>query len=193
MILPYAIGSIIATGAGVALAAKAGRTLLVTGALTVAASQGLLWWLVSDGATPGYWPLAGVMFLGGLGLGLGAPILVNVVLAGVPGRPAGAAGGVLSTVNQIGGAIGTAILATVFFNALPAAAETGTEAQVFGRALAQVMPWQAATYLLAHSRCSPCRRPQRHTKADRLSGATERHPCSGSMEVSPRRWLASVR
>ncbi|HPZ48934.1 MAG TPA: hypothetical protein PLA44_03635, partial [Propionibacteriaceae bacterium] len=77
MILPYAIGSIIATGAGVALAAKAGRTLLVTGALTVAASQGLLWWLVSDGATPGYWPLAGVMFLGGLGLGLGAPILVN--------------------------------------------------------------------------------------------------------------------
>lgn len=152
VILPYALGSIITSGAGVALAAKAGRALLVTGSLTLAASQGLLWWLVRDGATPGYWALAGVMFLGGLGLGLGAPILVNVVLAGVPGRQAGAAGGVLSTVNQIGGAIGIAILATVFFNALPATAPTGgpdTQAQVFGEALAHVMPWQVATYLLA--------------------------------------------
>ncbi|GAB95494.1 EmrB/QacA subfamily drug resistance transporter [Kineosphaera limosa] len=151
VILPYAIGSIITSGAGVALAAKAGRTLLVTGSLTLAASQGLLWWLVRDGATPGYWSLAGVMFLGGLGLGLGAPILVNVVLAGVPARQAGAAGGVLSTVNQIGGAIGIAILATVFFNALPVAPAdaAGSQAQVFGRALAHVMPWQVAAYLLA--------------------------------------------
>ena len=152
VILPYALGSIITSGAGVALAAKAGRALLITGSLTLAASQGLLWWLVRDGATPGYWALAGVMFLGDLGLGLGAPILVNVVLAGVPGRQAGAAGGALSTVNQIGGAIGIAILATVFFNALPATAPSGapgTHAQVFGEALAHVMPWQVATYLLA--------------------------------------------
>lgn len=152
VILPYALGSILTSGAGVALAAKAGRALLITGSLTLAASQGLLWWLVRDGATPGYWALAGVMFLGGLGLGLGAPILVNVVLAGVPGRQAGAAGGALSTVNQIGGAIGIAILATVFFNALPATASAGapgTQAHVFGQALAHVMPWQVATYLLA--------------------------------------------
>ena len=152
VILPYAIGSIITSGAGVALAAKAGRALLVTGSLTLAVSQGLLWWLVRDGATPGYWALAGVMFLGGLGLGLGATILVNVVLAGVPGRQAGAAGGVLSTVNQIGGAIGIAILATIFFNALPAAASAGapgTQAEMFGQAVAHVMPWQVVTYVLA--------------------------------------------
>lgn len=73
VILPYALGSIITSGAGVALAAKAGRALLITGSLTLAVSQALLWWLVRDGATPGYWALAGVMFLGGLGLGLGAP------------------------------------------------------------------------------------------------------------------------
>ena len=152
VILPYALGSILTSGAGVALAAKAGRALLITGSLTLAVSQALLWWLVRDGAAPGYWALAGVMFLGGLGLGLGAPILVNVVLAGVPGRQAGAAGGALSTVNQIGGAIGNAILATVFFNALPSTAPSGapgTHAQVFGEALAHVMPWQVATYLLA--------------------------------------------
>lgn len=153
VILPYAIGSMLTSGAGVALAAKAGRALLVTGSLTLAASQALIWWLVRDGATPGYWAMAAAMFLGGLGLGLGAPILVNVVLAGVPGRAAGAAGGVLSTVTQIGGAAGVAVLGTVFFNALTPshAATTGaaTPGEVFGHALAQVMPWQCVAYLLA--------------------------------------------
>lgn len=154
VILPYAIGSMLTSGAGVALAAKAGRVLLVTGSMTLAASQALLWWLVRDGATPGYWALASVMFVGGLGLGLGAPILVNVVLAGVPGRNAGAAGGVLSTVNQIGGASGVAILGTLFFNSLtsPATAAPGARhstGDVFSHALAHVLPWQVAAYLLA--------------------------------------------
>ncbi|WP_253272570.1 MFS transporter [Arsenicicoccus sp. oral taxon 190] len=150
VIVPYAIGSMITSGAGVALAAKAGRALLVTGSLTLAASQGLTWWLVRDGVAPGYWALAAVMFLGGLGLGLGAPILVNVVLAGVPGRAAGAAGGVLSTAIQIGGAVGVAVLGTVFFNALSSrSTPAGPPEVVFGHALAQVMPWQVAAYLLA--------------------------------------------
>lgn len=152
VILPYALGSIITSGAGVALAAKAGRALLISGSLTLAASQGLLWWLVRDDATPDFWALAGMMLLGGLGLGLAAPILVNVVLAGVPGQQAGAAGGVLSTVNQIGGAIGIAVLATVFFDALPAAAQAGahdTQALALGRALTHVMPYQVVTYVLA--------------------------------------------
>ncbi|NNG18170.1 MFS transporter [Naumannella sp. ID2617S] len=152
VILPYAIGSMITSGAGVALAAKAGRALVITGSLTLAASQGLLWWLLRDGETPGYWPLAGVLLLGGLGLGLGAPILVNVILAGVPAGDAGSAGGVLSTVNQIGGAVGIAVLATIFFQALHSSAAPhppGTAEQVFGHALTQVLPWQIATYLLA--------------------------------------------
>lgn len=36
--------------------------------------------------------LALALFIGGLGLGLAVPILVNVVLAGVPGKDAGTAG-----------------------------------------------------------------------------------------------------
>ncbi|NKY54091.1 MFS transporter [Nocardia vermiculata] len=146
--LPYAIGSTITSGAGVALAAKAGRALLITGALTLAASQALVWLLVREGGAPGYWPLAAALFLGGLGLGLGAPILVTIVLAGVPGRHAGAAGGLLSTVNQIGGAVGVAVLGTVFFGALPAAAPADTTT-TFGHALALVMPWQVGAYVLA--------------------------------------------
>lgn len=93
VILPYALGSILTSGLGVALAARAGRALLITGALTLAASQALLWLVVRGGDDPGYWSLAVPLLVGGLGLGLAAPILVNVVLAGVPGRDAGAAGG----------------------------------------------------------------------------------------------------
>ncbi|WP_433466666.1 MFS transporter [Spirillospora sp. CA-128828] len=146
VILPYAIGSIVTSGVGVNLAAKAGRVLLITGSLILAASQAVIWALVRDGGQPGYWPLAAALFLGGLGLGLAAPILVNVVLAGVPGRHAGAAGGVLSTVNQIGNAVGIAALGTVFFSSL---APAHSPATVFGNALATVMPWQVAAYLAA--------------------------------------------
>ncbi|MBD2760881.1 MFS transporter [Yimella sp. cx-573] len=148
VMLPYAVGSIITSGAGVALVAKAGRVLLVCGALTLALSQAWMWLVVRDGTDPGYWALAAPLFVGGLGLGLTAPILVNMVLAGVPGRDAGAAGGVLSTVNQLGGAIGVAALGTVFFSALTEPATSGLKAH--GHAMASVlMPWQLACYLAA--------------------------------------------
>jgi len=149
VILPYAIGSILTSGLGVALAAKAGRALLVTGSLVLAASQALLWAVVHGGADPGYWMLALALFIGGLGLGLAAPILVNVVLAGVPGRDAGAAGGLLSTVNQIGAAAGVAVLGTVFFTALDSPPAGTSPLHVFGSAFAAVLPVEIALYLLA--------------------------------------------
>lgn len=149
VILPYAIGSIITSGVGVALAAKAGRALLISGSLAMAASQALLWFLVRDGQNPGYWMLALALFVGGLGLGLAAPILVNVVLAGVPGEDAGAAGGVLSTVNQIGGAAGIAALGSIFFAAVDSPVAGASQLAVFGNAFAAVIPVEIAFYLLA--------------------------------------------
>ncbi|HUR04084.1 MAG TPA: MFS transporter [Nonomuraea sp.] len=149
VVLPYAIGSIITSGVGVALAAKAGRALLISGSLAMAASQALLWFLVRDGQNPGYWMLALALFVGGLGLGLAAPILVNVVLAGVPGQDAGAAGGVLSTVNQIGGAAGIAALGSIFFAAVDSPVAGASQLDVFGNAFAAVIPVEIAFYLLA--------------------------------------------
>jgi EmrB/QacA subfamily drug resistance transporter len=149
VILPYALGSIITSGLGVALAARAGRALLIAGSLTIAVSQLLLWTIIRDGNDPGYWHLALALFISGLGLGLAAPILVNVALAGIPGRNAGAAGGVLSTVNQIGGAIGIALLGTVFFTAVTDSA-TGTPGPAdHGHALGTVLVVSAMLYLVA--------------------------------------------
>src|SRR5690606_25473298 len=44
--------------------------------------------------------------------------LVNVVLAAVPAHVAGGAGGQFSTAQQLGGALGVALVGTVFFSAL---------------------------------------------------------------------------
>ncbi|MET7278519.1 MFS transporter [Kribbella sp. NPDC005582] len=148
VILPYAIGSMLTSGLGVALAARAGRALLVTGSLLLAASQALLWFVVRGDNSPGFWLIGLSLFIGGLGLGLAAPILVNVVLAGVPGKDAGAAGGVLSTVNQLGGAAGIAVLGTVFFGRLDSAAG-GERAEVFSDAFAAVLPIEVVLYVLA--------------------------------------------
>jgi EmrB/QacA subfamily drug resistance transporter len=149
VILPYALGSIITSGLGVALAAKAGRALLITGSLTIAASQLVLLAVIRDGSDPGFWLLALGLFIGGLGLGLAAPILVNVVLAGIPGRNAGAAGGVLSTVNQIGGSIGIAVLGTVFFAAVTGSTTDAPGLADYGHALSIVLVVTAVLYLVA--------------------------------------------
>lgn len=149
VILPYALGSLVTSGVGVALAAKAGRALLVAGSATLAVSQGLLWLAVRTGEDPGYWSLALPLFVGGLGLGLAAPILVNVVLAGVPGRDAGAAGGALSTVNQLGGAAGIAVLGTIFFAALDTDPGTVSSLQAYSDAFARVLPLEMVLYLVA--------------------------------------------
>lgn len=149
VMLPYALGSILTSGLGVALAARAGRALLIAGSLTLALSQALLWLVVRGGDDPGYWSLAVTLLVGGLGLGLAAPILVNVVLAGVPGRDASAAGGVLSTVIQLGGAAGIAVLGTVFFTALSNPADNGSALHTYGAAFAAVLPLEMGLYLVA--------------------------------------------
>ncbi|MFE3454253.1 MFS transporter [Nonomuraea sp. NPDC059194] len=150
VILPYAIGSIITSGIGVQLAHRAGRALLVSGALILAVSQAVLLLIVGSDVEPSYWALAAPLLLGGLGLGLTAPSLINVVLAGVPARDAGAAGGVLTTITQIGNALGVAVLGLVFFTGLDGSlAEGATGPTAYGDALVATLPWQFACYIAA--------------------------------------------
>lgn len=146
--LPYALGSMVTSGAGVKLAGRHGRRLLITGSLAIAASHAAMWLVVTRVDQPVWWQLGGPLLLGGLGLGLAAPPLVNVVLAAAPGRQAGSAGGVLSTVNQIGGSVGVAVLGTLFFTRVVHAG-SGGPAAAFGAAFAAVLPWQVGLYLLA--------------------------------------------
>jgi EmrB/QacA subfamily drug resistance transporter len=150
IILPYAIGSMLTSGVGVAMVERGGRALLAAGSLVLAASQLILLLVVQHVSAPGYWSLALPLFIGGLGLGLTAPSLFNVVLSGVPAKDAGAAGGVLSTVGQIGNAAGVAVLGVLFFAALDDSFADGSAPRdAYGEALTAILPWQIACYVVA--------------------------------------------
>lgn len=68
----------------------------------------------------GWLPLAAVLFVYGLGLGLASAQITNVVLADVPVEDSGRASGTQSTSRQIGSALGVAVLGTLLFGSLSA-------------------------------------------------------------------------
>lgn len=71
--------------------------------------------------------------------------LVNVVLSAVPADIAGGASGIFSTAQQFGGALGAAVIGSVFFGALADGGPT--------RALTTAMPWVSAGFLLCAVLC----------------------------------------
>ena len=90
------------------------------------------------------------LFIGGLGLGLAAPSLGNVILAGVPGTSAGAAGGVLTTINQIGNSTGVALLGTLYLHHPGRKLHPRSRlAELLQRRIRSILPWQVGLYLLA--------------------------------------------
>ena len=68
---------------------------------------------VGHGGDP--WPVVPGLAVAGVGLSLLIIPLVNVVLAAVPHEVASGAGGSFSTAQQLGGAVGVALVGTVFF------------------------------------------------------------------------------
>ena len=68
---------------------------------------------VGTGSDPS--PVVPGLVVAGAGLSLMIIPLVSVVLAAVPQEIAGGAGGIFSTARQLGGALGVALVGTVFF------------------------------------------------------------------------------
>ncbi len=110
--LPLAVGIILAAGAASALVTRFGfKPVLTSGLLFVAA--GLLWFSQVSAHGSFVADVLGPSLLAAIGLGLS---FVPVTIAAVSGtRPheAGLASGLVNTAQQVGGALGLAILATV--------------------------------------------------------------------------------
>ncbi|MFN4846411.1 MAG: DHA2 family efflux MFS transporter permease subunit [Rhodoluna sp.] len=62
-----------------------------------------------------FWPIAGFLFVYGLGIGLATAQLTGVIMVDVPMDKIGQASGSQSTVRQVGSALGIAVLGTVLF------------------------------------------------------------------------------
>jgi EmrB/QacA subfamily drug resistance transporter len=116
---PFAVGSALASAASVRLAPTLGRRILSVGSLLLVGGMLALIWTVDHyGGTVHSWQLLPALLVCGLGLGCVVAPLVNVVLAGIRAQDAGSASGVLSTVQQVGGAVGVALVGVVFFGLL---------------------------------------------------------------------------
>src|SRR5690606_1657290 len=74
------------------------------------------------------WHLLPGLGLGGIGFGLVAPILVDIVLSAVPTEDAGAASGVVNTVIQVAGATGVAVVGALFTTLLDDGADLDSAA-----------------------------------------------------------------
>lgn len=117
--LPYAVGTIATSATADKIAARLGRGVLALGAVVLLAGMAVLLVtarLVGDGAI-GWWVIPGLL-LGGLGFGLFIPPLTDFVLADVPADRVGPASGALTSIQQVGGAVGVTIISIIFFGVL---------------------------------------------------------------------------
>ncbi len=121
--LPQAAGTMIGfIAASAGLTERYGRKLLITGTVIMAAATAAVAWIVQSTGTAltPYHLIAGLLPLG-IGMGLAMAPFFNIVLAGVDDEETGSASGAMTSMQQLGGAFGIALLGTIFFNNVPGA------------------------------------------------------------------------
>jgi predicted MFS family arabinose efflux permease len=112
-LLPWGIAPFLIGPRAGALADRIGeRTLVVTGSLLQAA--GVAWIAAAAGTGSGYLALIAPMSIVGAGFALAIPAVTKSVTSTVPPADIGTASGAFTTMRQLGGAFGVAILGTVF-------------------------------------------------------------------------------
>ena len=101
------------------LTVRHGRTLVAIGATTLACGHALLLAGVAGAGTSGpiVFLVPGLLLIG-TGMGLCITPLVSTVLANIEPQRAGATSGTLSTMQQLGNALGVAVTGVIFFGAL---------------------------------------------------------------------------
>ncbi len=101
------------------LTRRFGRKALTIGALVMALGLALLFLTVAEvGAISSTALLIPALLLDGAGMGMVLAPLSSLVLAGLPVQHAGAAAGVLATMQQVANALGVAVIGVIFYSTL---------------------------------------------------------------------------
>ena len=157
-LLPWGIAPLLVGPRAGALADRIGeRALVVTGSLLQAG--GAAWIAAAAGPGSGYLALIAPMTMIGAGLALAIPAVTRSVTSSVPPADIGTASGAFTTMRQLGGAFGVAVLGAAFAAtgsyATPAAFSHGFVA-AFGVAAGIALAGAAAgTILPGHGNRSP--------------------------------------
>jgi EmrB/QacA subfamily drug resistance transporter len=115
--VPFAIGSIIGSSQSNRLAERLGRSVLIIGTALVALGLGAIWIILLNvkGADLTSWDLLAPLFFAGLGNGMFIAPNAQFIVATVDRTEAGAASGVIATMQRVGSAIGIAVIGSVLF------------------------------------------------------------------------------
>jgi EmrB/QacA subfamily drug resistance transporter len=119
--LPFSIGSIAGAALSDRFAQRLGRNVLSLGTGLVALGLITLWLLFSFVPTDDLvnWDLLPPLLVAGFGSGLFIAPNARFIVATVDNSEAGAASGVIQTMQRIGSAIGIAVIGSVLFGQLP--------------------------------------------------------------------------
>src|SRR5215472_4507616 len=140
--LALSVGCFLWAPAAIPLAQRYGRRVLAVGGLLMAAGTvGVLAVVSHVGMGGSPWPVVPGLVVAGAGLALLVIPLANVVLAAVPAETAGGASGLFSTAQQLGGAVGAALLGTVFFDWV-------ASGHTFAAATTHTGPYAAGAFML---------------------------------------------
>ncbi|MCA9833495.1 MAG: DHA2 family efflux MFS transporter permease subunit [Thermomicrobiales bacterium] len=135
--IPFSIGVSLFAGLSAAkLVGIMGRKVLQLGPIVMGAGLLLTLFIFNrSGMDTSSWVLAPGLFVAGAGMGMVVAPIGIFVLSEVPVSKAGPASGLYNTLQQLAGAVGVAIIGTIFFNRIEhyfteniAAIQTGTMA-----------------------------------------------------------------
>lgn len=152
--VPFAVGSIVGASQSERLAHRLGRSVLVIGTGMVALGLVSLWlvlWLVPTGDLT-HWTLAAPLLVGGIGSGLFIAPNAQFIVATVDRDQAGAASGVIGTMQRVGSAAGIAVVGSVLFGSLvfpPGRPTPDVVAEAFAHAATMAMATSAALAVAA--------------------------------------------
>ncbi|HEU4568844.1 MAG TPA: MFS transporter, partial [Marmoricola sp.] len=118
---PWALGMAVGAGvSGAALGPRLGRRVVHGGLVVNVAGLLVMWAAIGhQGLATDGWALAPGFFLCGLGSGAVFAPLFDIILAALGDHEVGTGSGLLNAVQQFCGALGVAVLGTLFFHWLP--------------------------------------------------------------------------
>jgi EmrB/QacA subfamily drug resistance transporter len=126
----FAVGA--AAGAGLSVQVftpRFGRQVLMAGALLNAVGFGGYAWVASHyGPAIHSWQMVVPLVVAGIGFGLVVAPMIDAILTKVPIRDAGSASGLLNTTQQVGMALGVALVGVLFFALLANDSGRGVDA-----------------------------------------------------------------
>jgi len=146
---PFPLGVLIASIASGRLGTRWPRQRIAVGALSLVVGMTILRFVVAGtGDAVDHWNLVVPLALCGFGLGVGISPMFQTVLSTVPPRDAGSGSGALQSFQQIGTAVGIAIIGQIFFSSLTDALAGGTAPHAaFVHSLKAALVYEALAFL----------------------------------------------